>query len=80
MLAAEGLLDEDQSIAEFRSLTSCLLYRIDKDDVRSCLEERHEVKTALTKLQRIRQQTNQSLLEQKPAAIKKGGFLSWLHK
>ncbi len=80
VLAAEGLLDEDQSIAEFRSLTSCLLYRIDKDDVRSCLEERHEVKTALTKLQRIRQQTNQSLLEQKPAAIKKGGFLSWLHK
>ncbi|MFY9960754.1 mechanosensitive ion channel domain-containing protein [Pseudomonas sp.] len=80
VLAAEGLLDDEQSIAEFRSLTSCLLYRIDKDNVRSCLEERHEVKTALTKLQRVRLQTNQSLLEQKPAAIKKGGFLSWLHK
>ncbi|MBH3426850.1 mechanosensitive ion channel family protein [Pseudomonas alkylphenolica] len=80
VLGVEGLLDGDNSSAEFRSLTSCLLFRINKEEVRSCLEERQEVKTALTKLQRTRQQSSQSLLEQKPAAIKKGGFLSWLHK
>lgn len=80
VLGVEGLLEADDSTAEFRTLTSCILYRIDKDEVRSCLEQRTEVKTALLKLQRIRQQTRQSLLEQKPAAIKKGGFLSWLHK
>ncbi|MGF6594789.1 mechanosensitive ion channel domain-containing protein [Pseudomonas sp. 2835] len=80
VLGVEGLLEADDSTAEFRTLTSCILYRIDKDEVRSCLEQRNEVKTALLKLQRIRQQTRQSLLEQKPAAIKKGGFLSWLHK
>lgn len=80
VLGVEGLLDADQSNAEFRSLTSCLLFRIDKEQVRSCLEERQEVKTALTRLQRTRQQSSQSLLEQKPAVIKKGGFLSWLHK
>lgn len=80
ILGLEGLLEADDSTAEFRTLTSCILYRIDKAEVRSCLEQRGEVKTALLKLQRIRQQTRQSLLEQKPAAIKKGGFLSWLHK
>ncbi|KDO00458.1 MULTISPECIES: mechanosensitive ion channel family protein [Pseudomonas] len=80
VLGVEGLLEAEDSTAEFRTLTSCILYRIDKDEVRSCLEQRTEVKTALIKLQRIRQQTRQSLLEQKPAAIKKGGFLSWLHK
>ena len=80
VLGVEGLLEAEDSTAEFRTLTSCILYRIDKDEVRSCLEQRTEVKTALLKLQRIRQQTRQSLLEQKPAAIKKGGFLSWLHK
>jgi len=80
VLGVEGLLEADDSTAEFHTLTSCILYRIDKDEVRSCLEQRTEVKTALLKLQRIRQQTRQSLLEQKPAAIKKGGFLSWLHK
>lgn len=80
ILGVENLLEAQDSTAEFRTLSSCLLYRIDKDQVRSCLEQRDEVKTALIKLQRIRQQTRQSLLEQKPAAIKKGGFLSWLHK
>lgn len=79
VLGLEGLLDADTSHTAFRSLTSCLLYRIDKDDVRSCLQQRGEVKAALSKLAHFRQQASQSLLLQKPAAIKKGGFLSWLH-
>ena len=78
ILGAEGLLDGNDSNAEFRSLTNCLLYRIEKTAVRSCLEQREEVKSALSKLQRHRQQASQSLLLQRPAAVKKGGFLSWL--
>jgi hypothetical protein len=42
--------------------------------------QRGEVQTALTKLQRFRRQSRESLLLQKPVSIKKGGFLSWLHK
>ena len=80
VLGIEGLVDEDDSLAEFRTLTSCLLYRIDKEQVRSCLVERGEVQTALVKLQRFRRQSRESLLLQKPAEVKKGGFLSWLHK
>jgi len=38
------------------------------------------VQTALSKLQRFRRQSRESLLLQKPTLIKKGGFLSWLHK
>ncbi|NIF18984.1 mechanosensitive ion channel family protein [Pantoea sp. Cy-639] len=80
VLGIEGLVDQDDSLAEFRTLTSCLLYRIEKDQVRSCLEQRGEVKSALTKLQRFRQMSRESLLLQKPPEVKKGGFLSWLHK
>lgn len=80
VLGVEGLLDGEASAAEFRTLTSCLLYRIDKAEVRDCLEKRDEVKAALSKLQRVREQNSQSLVLQKPAAIKKGGFLNWLKK
>ncbi|WP_449430595.1 mechanosensitive ion channel domain-containing protein [Pseudomonas putida] len=80
VLGVEGLIDEENSFAEFRTLTGCVLYRIDKEQVRSCLEQRGEVQTAFSKLLRFRRQSRESLLLQKPAIIKKGGFLSWLHK
>jgi len=80
VLGIEGILDEDDSFAEFRTLTGCVLYRIEKEQVRSCLVQRGEVQAALNKLQRFRRQNRESLLLQKPTAIKKGGFLSWLHK
>ena len=80
VLGIEGLIDEEESLAEFRTLTGCLLYRIDKEQVRNCLAQRGEVQTALTKLQRFRRQNRESLLMQKPPVVKKGGFLSWLHK
>ncbi|MCY1406358.1 Mechanosensitive ion channel [compost metagenome] len=80
VLGIEGIIDDEDSLAEFRTLTSCVLYRIDKEQVKSCLQQRGEVQTALSKLQRFRRQSRESLLLQKPALIKKGGFLSWLHK
>ncbi|QXH35721.1 mechanosensitive ion channel family protein [Pseudomonas muyukensis] len=80
VLGVEGIVDENDSLAEFRTLTSCLLYRIEKDQVRSCLAQRGEVESALVKLQRFRQLSRESLLLQKPPQVKKGGFLSWLHK
>ena len=80
VLGIEGIIDDEDSLAEFRTLTSCVLYRIDKEQVKSCLQQRGEVQTALSKLQRFRRQSRDSLLLQKPTLIKKGGFLSWLHK
>ena len=40
VLGIEGLIDEEESLAEFRTLTGCLLYRIDKEQVRNCLAQR----------------------------------------
>ncbi|MGE7994355.1 mechanosensitive ion channel domain-containing protein [Pseudomonas sp. NPDC089554] len=80
VLALEGLLDEEDSPVEFRALTGCMLYRIDKERVRGCLAQGEDVKSALTKLQRFREQKRETLLMQKPTVVKKGGFLSWLHK
>jgi len=80
VLGIDGLVDEDDSLVEFRTLTSCLLYRIDKQRVKAYLQQHGDVQTALGKLQRVRRQGRDSLLLHKPASIKKGGFLSWLHK
>ncbi|MNE59429.1 hypothetical protein D3C80_1545220 [compost metagenome] len=80
ILGEEGIIEGDGTQAEFRSLSACTLYRLDKNAVRNCLEQRTEVKMALSKLQRFRQQASQSLLMQKPATIKKAGFLNWLQK
>ena len=80
ILAEEGILSEGRSEAEFRSLSSCLLFQIDKNALRSCLTQRSDLKVALTKLQHYRQRASQSLLLQKPVNVKKAGFLHWLHK
>ncbi|MBC3454907.1 mechanosensitive ion channel family protein [Pseudomonas mosselii] len=80
VLGLEGLVDDEASPVEFRALSGCMLYRIGKEQVRGCLAESGDVKSALTKLQRFRRQKRESLLLQKPAVVKKGGFLSWLHK
>ncbi|MDE1168627.1 MAG: mechanosensitive ion channel family protein [Pseudomonas sp.] len=80
IMGEENIITEGTSEAEFRTLTTCILFRIDKEAIRAGVEQRSEVKAALTKLQHYRQRASQSLLLQKPAEIKRGGFLNWLHK
>lgn len=79
ILGEDNLVSEGTSLAEFRSLTTCILYRIDKQALKACMGERSEVLAAFTKLQHYRQRKSQSLLLQKPTEIRKGGFLNWLH-
>lgn len=78
VMGEEGVTLGAPSQARFTALTSSVIYRIDKDMLQACLEERTEVGSALSKLQEFRQQASASLLVHKPVAIKKGGFLSWL--
>lgn len=80
ILGEEGIANDAPSQAQFTALTSCVLYRIEKEAIRTCLDERVEVRAALTRLRSFREQASRSLLLQKPQTIKKGGFLSWLHK
>jgi small-conductance mechanosensitive channel len=78
VLGEEGILSEGRSRAQFRCITGCVLFRIDQVTLRAYLEQGDEFKAALNKLQLFRQGVRQSLLLQKPVAIKKGGFLRWL--
>lgn len=80
VMGEEGINGDAPSSARFTALTSCRLYRIDAAEIRDCLAQRSEVRTALDKLQAFRTQASQSLLTEKPTAIRKGGFLSWLHR
>ena len=78
IMGEEGVTLGKPSQARFTALTSCVIYRIEKDMLQACLQERSEIGTALSKLQKFRQQASASRLLQKPAPHKKGGFLSWL--
>lgn len=80
VMGEQGVTLGTPSEARFTALSSGVLYRLDKDSLHACLEQRSEVGSALTKLQNFRQQASASLLEQKPVTIKKGKFLSWLQR
>ncbi|MBB2497513.1 mechanosensitive ion channel family protein [Aquipseudomonas ullengensis] len=80
IMGEEGVTLGAASQARFTALTSSVIYRIDKAMIEDCLQQREEVASALSKLQTFRQEASSSLLVHKPAAIKKGGFLSWLQR
>jgi hypothetical protein len=80
VMGEQGILTDTPSEATFTTLTSCIIYRIDKSLTRQCMEQRDEVGRALNKLQAVRTQNSRLALLAKPAPIKKSGFLSWLQK
>jgi CRP-like cAMP-binding protein len=80
IMGEESLIADQPSQARFVALTACVLYRLDKVHIQACLEPGGEVAEAMSRLHRFRLQASQSLLLQKPAAVHKAGFLSWLRK
>ena len=80
VMGEQSILTDTPSMATFTTLTSCIIYRIDKSLTRNCMEQRSEVGLALNKLQAVRQQNSRLALMAKPVHIKKNGFLSWLQK
>ncbi|EPJ85115.1 cyclic nucleotide-regulated small mechanosensitive ion channel [Pseudomonas sp. CFII64] len=80
VMGEQGVLNDTPSEARFTALTSCVVYRIDKAVAREIMEQEGQIRNALKKLQAVRQHSSQSLLTEKPAAIKKGSFLGWLQK
>jgi small-conductance mechanosensitive channel len=80
VMGEQSILADSPSAARFTALTSCVVYLIDKQITRRCMEQRVTVGKALNKLQAVRTQNAESLLLHKPVAVSKGGFLSWLGK
>ena len=80
VMGEQSILTDSPSQATFTTLTSCIIYRIDKSLARQCMEARVEVGRALNKLQAVRQQNSRLALMAKPEPIRKGGFLGWLQK
>ncbi|WP_263260766.1 mechanosensitive ion channel family protein [Pseudomonas sp. RIT-PI-S] len=80
VMGEQSVLDDTPSQARFTALTSCTLYSLEKALTRECVATRVEVGKALQKLQAVRRQSSQSLLLQRPAPVRKGGFLGWLQR
>ena len=66
-------LTDAPSGATFTTLTSSIIYQIDKALTRDCMVQRVEVGQALSKLQAVRQQSSRMALMTAPAPISKGG-------
>lgn len=80
VMGEQSILEDTPSQARFTALTSCTLYSLDKGLTQECMKARVEVSKALQKLQAVRRQNSQSLLLQRPAPTRKGGFLGWLQR
>jgi hypothetical protein len=80
VMGEQSILADTPSQATFTALTSSIIYRLDKNLTRECMEKRTEVGRALNKLQAVRQQNSRLALMAKPVAVRKGGFLGWLQK
>jgi CRP-like cAMP-binding protein len=80
VMGEQSILTDTPSQATFTTLTSCIIYRIDKSLTRNCMEQRVEVGRALNKLQAVRQQNSRLALMTTPVPVRKSGFLSWLQK
>lgn len=80
VMGEQSILADTPSQATFTALTSSIIYRLDKNLTRQCMEQRSEVGRALNKLQAVRQQNSRLALMAKPVPIRKGGFLGWLQK
>jgi small-conductance mechanosensitive channel len=78
VMGEQSILSDTPSQATFTTLTSCIIYRIDKSLTRHCIEQRSDIGQALNKLQAVRQQNSRLAMMAKPLPMKKGGFLSWL--
>lgn len=78
IMGEESVLADSPSQATFTTLTSSIIYRIDKSLTRECMAKRAEVGRALNTLKAVREQSSRTALMAAPVPIKKGGFLSWL--
>lgn len=78
VMGEEGILADKPSRGEFRSITSGRLFRIEKAMFGNQLEHLGDLKSALSHLQDQRQEIRETLVMQKPVAIKRSGLFQWL--
>lgn len=73
-----GIVSGTAVPAEFAALTFCNLYRIERDCLQPCMEDRHEMRQAMKALLDFRAQIAHTMTQEEPKAIEKKGFLEWL--
>ena len=80
VMGEEGILAEGRSRAEFRSITSGRVYRIEKTMFETQLERHSDLQLALDNLQHQREEIRETVVAKKPQPTKRSGLLSWLQK
>ena len=80
VIGEAGILSDDAALADFCAKTFCVLYRIEKEYLKPCLDARHDISEAMKSLLDFRLHAAQALTQDAPVVPVKKGFLQWLRK
>jgi CRP-like cAMP-binding protein len=80
VIGEAGILDDSSVPATFAAKTPCMLYRIEKEYLKPCLDARHDINDAMQTLLDFRLHKAKTLTQEVPQVVPKTGFLHWLRK
>ncbi|NWB29758.1 mechanosensitive ion channel domain-containing protein [Pseudomonas gingeri] len=78
VIGEAGILSEEGVPADFTAKTDCMLYRIEKEYLKPCLDARHDISEAMKSLLDHRLHAAQNLTREVPKVVPKSGFMQWL--
>ncbi|XBS70141.1 cyclic nucleotide-binding domain-containing protein [Acerihabitans sp. KWT182] len=80
VMGETGIVDHSACLARFSAMTDCVVYRIQYQDLEPWLAEHGELRDVMAKLVHFRAQKRAAVMQQKPLAPGKKGFLHWLRQ
>ncbi|WP_248796578.1 mechanosensitive ion channel family protein [Pseudomonas sp. MWU13-2105] len=78
VIGEAGVLADMAVVADFTAKTDCLLYRIENEYLKPCLEARHDIGEAMKNLLDRRLNAVQNFTREVPQPAQKRGFMQWL--
>ncbi|SEI15836.1 mechanosensitive ion channel domain-containing protein [Pseudomonas asplenii] len=78
VIGEAGILSEQGVPADFTAKTDCLLYRVEKEYLKPCLDARHDIGEAMKSLLDHRLHAAQNFTLDVPKPVVKRGFMHWL--
>ncbi|MCU1738031.1 MULTISPECIES: mechanosensitive ion channel domain-containing protein [Pseudomonas] len=78
VIGEAGVLADMAVVADFTAKTDCVLYRIENEYLKPCLEARHDIGEAMKSLLDRRLSAVQNFTREVPKPAEKRGFMQWL--
>ncbi len=80
VMGESGIVDHSACRTRFSAMTDCVIYRIQYKDLEPWLDEHSELRDVMARLTHFRAKKWSAVIQQKPPAPGKGGFMQWLRQ